>query len=95
MTNGKDQITITDVLRHEAGLFKLYKPIEVAKLNTANIKNNEVGKIIEDTTPEKMKHDMVRNYHGFTRDLIMNEIFRRVEPNGYTMGEYFKKELRK
>lgn len=28
-----------------------------------------------------------------TRDWITNEIFRRVEPQGRTMGEYFEEEI--
>jgi hypothetical protein len=28
-----------------------------------------------------------------TRDWITNEIFRRVEPNGRTMGEFMREEL--
>ena len=35
-----------------------------------------------------------RIYHAFSKDLFLNEIFRRVEPNGRTMGEYFEQELR-
>ena len=29
-----------------------------------------------------------------TRDWILNEIFRRVEPNKRTMGEYLEQELK-
>ena len=32
----------------------------------------------------------LRCYHAVTRDLISNEIFRRVEPKGRTMGEYIR-----
>ena len=84
--NGKDKITVSDVLRNEAGLFKLHKPIETEKLLTNNIRANEVGRIIEEDTPEIMKDGLIRNYHGYTRDLITNEIFRRIEPDGLTMG---------
>ena len=30
-----------------------------------------------------------------TKDLITNEIFRRVEPEGRTMGEYFEQMIQK
>ena len=36
-----------------------------------------------------------RAYHAMTRDWITNEIFRRIEPQGRTMGEYFLQELTK
>ena len=32
-------------------------------------------------------------YHAVTRDWIANEIFRRVEPQKRTMGEYLSQEL--
>lgn len=35
-----------------------------------------------------------RMYHGGTRDWITNEIFRRVEPSGRTMGEVLAQDLR-
>jgi len=57
---------------------------------TENIKKNMVGKVIENETPRKMPHGATRSYHTFTKDWITNEIFRRVEPEGRTMGEYFQ-----
>ena len=67
-------------------------------LKTENIKKNLVGEIIESDTPfwlseEKRKDPLnvdERQYHAVTRDWITNEIFRRVEPNGRTMGEYMR-----
>ena len=34
-----------------------------------------------------------RTYHANSKDWITNEIFRRVEPDGRTMGEYWKEEV--
>ena len=31
-----------------------------------------------------------REYHAVTRGYILNEIFRRVEPSGRTMGEFLR-----
>ena len=53
-----------------------------------------MGKIIEDETPRKFPHGMTRAYHALTKDWISNEIFRRVEPQGRTMGEYFHQEIK-
>ena len=61
-----------------------------------------MGQIIEETAsqwvtkgkqanPEKTSE---RFYHGITRDWITNEIFRRVEPEGKTMGEYVRNVLK-
>ena len=52
---------------------------------TENILNNSIGKVIETDTsiyPPGYK----RVYHPISRDWITNEIFRRVEPQGRTMG---------
>jgi len=34
-----------------------------------------------------------RAYHGMTRALVLNEIFRRVEPSGRTMAEFLRDEF--
>jgi len=62
---------------------------------TENIKKNDLGKFIE----EQQLHwppdasGTRREYHGLTRGWILNEIFRRVHPEGKTLGEFFKEEL--
>lgn len=96
--NGKEHISIADVLRHESGLWKFHKPIEMEWLKSENIKKNMIGEIIETDTPcwlteQKVKdptNASERHYHALTRDWVTNEIFRRVEPKGRTMGEYLK-----
>ena len=92
--NGKENITVADVLRHEAGLEKFEETIQKEWTQTENVKKNMIGAVIEKTTPFWRK-DSKRVYHAITRDWINNEIFRRVEPSGRTMGEYFKQELEK
>jgi hypothetical protein len=59
-----------------------------------NIKKNKIGKIIEESNSIKMP-GFPRFYHATSRDYILNEIFRRVEPKGRTTGEYLREELRK
>jgi len=34
-----------------------------------------------------------RAYHALTKDTIVNEIFRRVEPKGRTLGEFLRQEF--
>lgn len=59
---------------------------------TENLVLNSVGKVIE---TDKCKYPLgyKRFYHAITRDWISNEIFRRVEPKGRTMGQYIREEL--
>jgi CubicO group peptidase (beta-lactamase class C family) len=53
-----------------------------------------VGKLIEETEPF-FRPGSDRVYHALTKDFITNEIFRRVEPSGRTMGEYWQQEIQK
>ena len=58
-----------------------------------NIKANSIGKVIENDVSFNYPGSK-RRYHMMSRDWISNEIFRRVEPEGRTMGEVLR-ELRR
>lgn len=76
-------------MRHEAGLHRLHKLIETEDCWPENIKKNAIGKVIEDDTA--IWHEgYPRRYHAVCRDWIANEIFRRVDPEGRTMGELLR-----
>ena len=45
--NGKQELILADVLRHEGGLYKFDTQIAVEDLTTHKIKENKVGEIIE------------------------------------------------
>ena len=85
---GKENLTVADVMRHEANLEKLDISIPIESTLTENIKKNMIGKVIEDTKSFN-RPECNRVYHSH-REWISNEIFRRVEPSGRTMGEYFE-----
>ncbi len=93
--NGKENVTVADVMRHEAGLAYIHHTWKDDQFTAQNIKRNLVGKVIEDAK-QKFPHESRgtdREYHSLTRGLILNEIFRRVEPNGRTIGEYLREEI--
>ena len=90
--NGKEKITVADLLRHEAGLPNFSQQLTPEDLLTENIKKNKVGAIIEKEFP-KWGAEGTRMYHTLTRGWIENEIFRRVHPKGYTMSEYLREEF--
>lgn len=92
--NGKDKILLKDVLCHDAGLVELCERFNYQWSLTENIKKNMVGQVIENTPTRKFPHGITRKYHALCKDLITNEIFRRVEPQGRTMGEYFHQEIK-
>ena len=90
---GKEGITVADVLRHEAGYAKYPLELEnIEMLYAENIKNNSIGKLFEGSKPNYPKHGK-REYHGVTRGFLLNEIFRRIEPSGCTIGEFLRREV--
>lgn len=92
--NGKEHLTIADLMRHEAGLAVFNTSIEAEDLLVENIKLNRVGKIIEDHSPAFRKGaENRREYHALTRGWIVNEVFRRVDPVGRTIGEFLREDL--
>lgn len=91
--NGKENITIADVLRHEGGMPRIGdKPLQFNQVTTAEIKKNSIGSILEAQKPFFNK-EARREYHTFTKDWITNEIFRRLDPQGRTIAEYIKQDL--
>ena len=73
--------TIADMMRHEAGLAAFDASIPLASLQADAIKQNAIGKIIEQQSQMfRDGADNQREYHALTRGFIANEVFRRVEP---------------
>lgn len=89
---GKEGVTIADLMRHEAGLANFDTSLDAADLFTENIKKNAVGQVIE-------QHGLSfgpggkREYHAITRGWVVNEVFRRVDPAGRTIGEFLRQEI--
>jgi len=90
--NGKGDVTIADLMRHEAGLANFDTPIEMEDTLRENIKKNSLGEVIarqKCVYPEGGK----REYHAITRGWVANEIFRRVHPEGKTIGEFVDEKI--
>ena len=66
-------------------------------MTTEGIKQNKVGEVIEQETldyPDSANYPGIRaEYHALTRDVIGNEIFRRVHPEGKTFGEFMREDF--
>lgn len=91
---GKDGLTVADLMRHEAGLANFDTSIDMEDLLTENIKLNAVGRIIEEHAPTfGASGGGKRQYHALTRGWIVNELFRRVDPSGRTIGEFLREEI--
>lgn len=92
--NGKEGLTIADLMRHEAGLANFDTSIDMDDLFTEKIKQNVVGRIIErHAQTYTKKGGNKREYHALTRGWIVNEVFRRVDPAGRTIGEFLREDL--
>ena len=92
--NGKQHTTIANLMRHEAGLAAFDTTLEPNDLHTGQLRANAVGAVIERQTQKfRTGTDNQREYHAITRGWIANEVFRRVEPTGRTMGEFLREEI--
>ncbi len=91
---GKDRTTVADLMRHEAGLAAFDTTLAPRDLHPERIQENTVGALVERQTQRfRPGDDNKREYHAVTRGWIANEIFRRVEPSGRTMGQFLRSEI--
>jgi CubicO group peptidase (beta-lactamase class C family) len=92
--NGKDKLTVADLMRHEAGLANFDTSLNLEDLLTENIKQNSVGRVIERHAQNYTgAAGGKRQYHALTRGWIANELYRRVDPTGRTIGEYIREDI--
>lgn len=91
---GKDELTLADVMRHEAGLAVLNVNFSPADIQPPAIHDNVVGKALEEH-PLKFPDNTSspREYHAISRGWIANEIFRRVDSKNRTMGEFLREHV--
>lgn len=92
--NGKGDLTVAELMRHEAGLAVFNASLAAEDLLVENIKQNRVGRLIEGHPQKYPKGGASRReYHGITRGWIVNELFRRVDPAGRTIGEFLREDV--
>ena len=92
--NGKQDLTVADLMRHEAGLAAFDAPIDPEDLFAENIRRNAVAPLIEAQSARfPDREGQRREYHAITRGWVANEIFRRADPEGRTIGQWLKEEI--
>lgn len=93
--NGKGNITVEDLLKHESGLQKFDFTVKAADLQRSALKStNVVGSLIASATSTRGDDPMKwRAYHAVTRGWIENEILMRMDPQKRTMGEFIRDEI--
>jgi len=86
--NGKEKVTVRQLLAHQAGLFAFDEPVDRRVLSN----------------PDELAAVMVRHrpawepgtrqaYHGLTLGFYEGELLRRVDPRHRTLGQFFQDEI--
>jgi len=93
--NGKEDITVADVLRHDSGLayYAEKMPVELAHPSRAD----ELAAYIAKEAPFWLREEgfepKSRLYQGSTRGFILNEIIRRTDPQHRTVAQVLRQEI--
>lgn len=86
--NGKDAVTVRQLLGHEAGLVWLDEPLRVQDLRDLD----RVAAVLarqKPAWPPGTRH----GYHAMTIGLYMQELIRRTDPAHRTLGQFFEDEI--
>lgn len=86
--NGKETITVRQLLGHEAGLVFVDERLTVAKLRDLDY----VARLLARQTPE-WKPGTRHGYHAMSIGFYMQEIIRRVDPAHRSLGRFFNDEI--
>ena len=92
---GKDDITVEQLLKHNAGLSSLPRyTLRMEDLFPENLSKGGVAEILEKMTCRfPSKETKWLSYHAMTRGWILNEIARRVDPKKRSLGVILKEEF--
>jgi len=86
--NGKAQITVRQMLAHEAGLVVLDEDLPIERMRDLD----DVARLLarqKPAWPPGTRH----GYHALTLGMYMQEIMRRVDPAHRTIGRFFHEEI--
>lgn len=86
--NGKEHITVRQLLAHEAGLSGIEQPLPPAVLANPD----ELAAILARAKPA-WEPGTRHGYHAFTLGWYESEIIRRTDPQQRTLGRFFHDEL--
>ena len=87
---GKGEVTVAQLLSHQAGLCVIDEPLTVDTLNDLNAVAELVGKQAPAWEPGS-RH----GYHGMSLGFYQGELIRRVDPEGRSLGKFFQDETAK
>jgi CubicO group peptidase (beta-lactamase class C family) len=86
--NGKGEVTVRQLLGHEAGLVLLDEQLTIAKLHDLDY----MARLLARQTPA-WPPGTRHGYHTMTLGLYMQELIRRVDPAHRSLGRFFHDEI--
>ncbi|XP_072025302.1 beta-lactamase domain-containing protein 2-like [Amphiura filiformis] len=86
--NGKENITVKQLLHHEAGLAFIDTPITIDLM----MNYHKLGKALA-KSPPIWEPGTTHGYHAFTLGLYASQLLTRADPKKRTLGEYFRDEV--
>jgi CubicO group peptidase (beta-lactamase class C family) len=86
--NGKEQITVRQLLAHQAGLFAINEP--VGRTDLENL--DKLAVILARQKPE-WEPGTRQAYHGLSLGFYEGELLRRIDPEHRTLGQVFQDEI--
>lgn len=85
---GKDQVTVRQLLAHQAGLFALDRPIGRGTVRDLD----RLAGVLAAQAPA-WEPGSRQAYHALTLGFYQGELIRRVDPAGRTLGRFFHEEI--
>lgn len=95
--NGKDTITVADVMRHSGGVPFVIDPeskddtIAITPEDVFGVDSLEQKICAAERFPPSSSPELI--YHAFTRGWLVNGILRRADPSGRSLGRFIKEEI--
>ena len=86
--NGKEAITVRQLISHQAGVCAIDEPLDLEKLADPDV----VAAAIAKQAP-LWKPGEAHGYHGLTLGWYEGELIRRVDPKHRTIGQFFQEEI--
>jgi CubicO group peptidase (beta-lactamase class C family) len=86
--NGKDKITVRQLLAHQAGLFALDEPVDRNVVRDLN----QLAVVLARQKPA-WEPGTRQAYHAVTIGFYEGELLRRVDPQHRSLGEFFQQEI--
>ena len=87
-SNGKEQITVRQLLAHQAGLAALDEKVDLAMVRDPS----RLAPVLAQQRP-LWEPGSRYGYHTYTIGFYEAEILRRVDPQGRTLGKFFQDEI--